>query len=607
MSSSAIRNIGIIAHVDHGKTTLVDAMFKQAGLYREHETITERVMDSNDLERERGITILSKVASVNYRGTKINIVDTPGHADFGGEVERVLSMVDGVLLVIDAFEGPMPQTRFVLKKALDNGLKVCVCVNKIDRENSRPLEAYDKAIDLFIDLGAEEDDLDFPILYVSGVGGFARSKPDGDEMDLELLFDMIVNEIPAPKVEAEGPVRLQVNNLDYSDYLGRMFGGKLLRGTVRTGDRMVLYREGKQTPFNITKLWRYEGLKLVEHEAIEAGEIVMMSGTDDVLISDSVCAASFVEPLPRIEVEPSTLTMNFYANTSPLSGKDGGKFLTIHKIRERLEREEKISVSLKIDRNSPADAVKVAARGEMQLSVLIETMRREGYEMAIARPEVIYKENDLGKRLEPIEQLTCELPEEAMGPVLEELSRRKAEIQAMDPMGNGRTKIVCSIPTRGLIGMRSNFLTMTKGAGLMATIFEGYEAYRGEILNRVQGSLIAKDPGKITRYAYEDVQERGQLFFPVGTEVYGGMIIGACSRDEDMVVNITKMKAATNMRSATSDSTTVLDAHRDLSLEQALAWLRDDELLEVTPKHLRFRKKYLDHAERKVAERRGVV
>jgi GTP-binding protein len=605
MSSSAIRNIGIIAHVDHGKTTLVDAMFKQAGMYREHETITERVMDSNDLERERGITILSKVASVNYKGIKINIVDTPGHADFGGEVERVLSMVDGVLLVIDAFEGPMPQTRFVLKKALDNGLKVCVFVNKIDRENSRPLDAYDKAIDLFIDLGAEEEDLHFPILYGSGANGSARKHPDGPENDLEHLFEMIVNEIPSPDVELEGPVRLQVNNLDYSDYLGRMFGGKLLRGTVRVGDRLVLYREGKQTSFNVTKLWNYEGLKLIDREAVMAGEIVMMSGMDDVLISDSVCAASFVEPLPRIEVEPSTLTMDFYANTSPLSGKDGGKFLTIHKIRERLEREEKISVSLKIDRNAPADTVKVAARGEMQLSVLIETMRREGFEMAIARPEVIYRENDLGKRLEPIEQLTCELPEESLGAVLEELSRRKAEIQAMDPMGNGRTKIVCSIPTRGLIGLRSSYLTLTKGAGIMATIFEGYEGFRGDIYNRVQGSLIAKEPGKITRYAYEDVQERGQMFFPVGTEVYGGMIVGACSRDEDMLVNITKMKAANNMRSATSDSTVVLDSHRDLSLEQALAWLRDDELLEVTPKHLRFRKKYLDHSERRVAERRG--
>ena len=607
MSSPAVRNIGIIAHVDHGKTTLVDAIFKQAGLFRDNEAVADRVMDSNDLERERGITILSKVASVNYKGTKINIVDTPGHADFGGEVERVLSMVDGVLLVIDAFEGPMPQTRFVLKKALDNGLKVCVFVNKIDRENALPLDAYDKTIDLFIDLGAEEEDLEFPVLYGSGAGGYARTKPGGDEQDLEVLFDMIVNEIPPPKVEVEGPVRLQVNNLDYSDYLGRMFGGKLLRGTVRLGDRLVLFREGKQTGFNVTKLWTYEGLKLTEHEAVGAGEIVMMSGMDDVLISDSVCAASFVEPLPRIEVEPSTLTMNFYANTSPISGRDGGKFLTIHKIRERMEREEKVSVSLKIDRNAPADTVKVAARGEMQLSVLIETMRREGFELAIARPEVIFKENELGKKLEPIEQLTCELPDEAMGGVLEELSRRKAEVQAMDPMGNGRTKIICSIPTRGLIGFRSNFLTLTKGAGIMATIFEGYEGFRGDILNRIQGSLIAKDPGKITRYAYEDVQERGTMFYPVGVEVYGGMIVGACSRDEDMIVNITKTKAATNMRSATSDSTTVLDAHRELSLEQALSWLRDDELLEVTPKMLRFRKKYLDHAERKVAERRGIV
>lgn len=603
--ASYVRNIGIIAHVDHGKTTLVDAIFRQAGLFRSNEHVQERVMDSNDQERERGITILSKVASCTYKGTKINIVDTPGHADFGGEVERVLSMVDGVLLVVDANEGPMPQTRFVLKKALDNGLKVCVCVNKIDREGARPLEAYDKTIDLFIDLGAEEEDLEFPVLYVSGVNGYARTSPDGDETDLQALFEMIVNEIPHPDVEPEGPVRLQVNNLDYSDYLGRMFGGKLLRGTVRVGDRLVLYREGKTTPFNVTKLWTYEGLKQVEKTEVGAGEIVMMSGLDDVLISDSVCAASFVEPLKRIEVEPSTLTMNFYANTSPLSGRDGGKFLTIHKIRERLEREEKTSVSLTIDRAGSADFVKVAARGEMQLSVLIESMRREGFEMAMARPEVIFKENDLGKRLEPIEQLTAEVPDEALGDCLEELSRRKAEIQDMQTLGGGRTKVVCSIPTRGIIGLRSIFLTMTRGTGIMAAIFEGYEAYRGEVSSRKVGSLIAKDPGKITRYAYEDVQERGQLFFPVGTEVYGGMIVGQCSRDEDMVVNITKEKAATNMRSATSDSTSVLDAHKDFSLEQALAWLRDDELLEVTPKMLRFRKKILDHAERKVADRRA--
>lgn len=602
-----IRNIGIIAHVDHGKTTLVDAIFRQAGLFRDNEHVQERVMDSNDLERERGITILSKVASCFYRGTKINIVDTPGHADFGGEVERVLSMVDGVLLVVDANEGPMPQTRFVLKKALDNGLKVCVFVNKIDREGSRPLEAYDKTIDLFIDLGAEEDDLEFPVLYGSGVQQFARKDPQGEESDLQMLFDMIVEEVPHPKIDEEGPVRLQVNNLDYSDYLGRMFGGKLLRGTLRIGDRLVLYRDGHQTGFNVTKLWTYEGLKQVEQEAVHAGEIVMMSGLDDVLVFDSVCAASFIEPLPRIEVEPSTLTMNFYANTSPMSGKDGGKFLTIHKIRERLEREEKISVSLRIDREAAADSVKVAARGEMQLSVLIETMRREGFEMAIARPEVIFRTNDLGKTLEPIEQLTTEVPDEAVGDILEELSRRRAEIQDMGTMGSGRTRIVCSIPTRGLIGLRSIFLTMTRGTGIMATIFEGYEGYRGEVQSRKVGSLIAKDPGKITRYAYEDIQERGVLFYPVGTDVYGGMIVGQCARDEDMIVNISKEKAATNMRSATSDATTVLDPHRDFSLEQALAWLRDDELLECTPKLLRFRKKILDHAERRVAERRATA
>ncbi|HXH60155.1 MAG TPA: GTP-binding protein, partial [Fimbriimonadaceae bacterium] len=464
-----VRNIGIIAHVDHGKTTLVDAIFRQSGMFRENEAVKERMMDSNDLERERGITILSKVASCRYKGTKINVVDTPGHADFGGEVERVLSMVDGVLLIVDACEGPMPQTRFVLKKALDYGHKVIVCVNKIDREGARPLEAYDKTIDLFIDLGASEDDIEFPVLYVSGVDGYARVQPDGPEQDLQVLFEKILEVVPAPDVSLEGPVRLQVNNLDYSDYLGRMFGGKLLRGRLHVGDRLVLHRQGKDTPFTVTKVWVYEGLKREEVEHADAGDIVMMSGLDDVLVFDSVCDASFIEPLPHIEVEPSTLTMNFYANNSPLSGQDGGKFLTIHKIRERLEKEEKVSVSLKIDRSADADTVKVAARGEMQLSVLIETMRREGYEMAIARPQVIYRESDMGKRLEPIEQLTLETPDEALGNLMEELSRRRGEIEEMTALGNGRTKIVASIPTRGVIGLRNVFLTQTRGEGLMGS------------------------------------------------------------------------------------------------------------------------------------------
>lgn len=606
--SQNIRNIGIIAHVDHGKTTLVDAIFRQAGLFRDNEAVRDRVMDSNDLERERGITILSKVASCSYQGTKINIVDTPGHADFGGEVERVLSMVDGVLLVVDACEGPMPQTRFVLKKAFDNKLKVVVCINKIDRDGARPLDAYDKTIDLFIDLGAGEDDLFFPHLYVSGASGFARLEPNGTETDLRHLFEAIVKHVPAPKVQEDGPFQMQVNNLDYSEYLGRMFGGKVRRGKVRVGDRLTqVNEEGKSFSFNVTKVWIYEGLKMKEVECGEAGEIVMLSGLSEVLIGDSICDASFVEPLPRIQVEPSTLTMQFFANNSPLAGKDGGKFLTIHKIRERLEKEEKTSVSLRIDKNSSPECVTVAARGEMQLSVLIETMRREGYEMAIARPQVIFQTSELGKKLEPIEQLTCEFDAEGMGDVMEEISRRKGEIQDMAQLDNGRMRVVSSIPTRGLIGYRSIYLTLTRGTGIMATLFEGYEAHRGEVFSRTVGSLIAKDPGKITRYAYEHVQERGQLFHTVGTDAYAGMIVGQCSRDEDMVVNITIQKAATNMRSATSDATTVLDPHKDFSLEQALSWLRDDELLEVTPKMLRFRKKILDHSERKVAERKATV
>ncbi|HWD38150.1 MAG TPA: translational GTPase TypA [Fimbriimonas sp.] len=604
-----IRNVGIIAHVDHGKTTLVDAIFKQAGIFRENQHVVERVMDSNDLEREKGITILSKVASVRYRDVKINIVDTPGHADFGGEVERVLSMVDGVLLIVDANEGPMPQTRFVLKKAFENGLKPIVCINKIDRENAQPMHAYDKTIDLFIDLGANEDDLFFPHLYTSGAGGFARVSPDGSEKDMRALFEMIVNSIPPPQVESEGAFLLQVNNLDYNDYLGRMFGGKILRGTVKVGDRVEQLREGssKKAGFNVTKLWTYEGIELREVPEVKAGEIAMLSGLDGVLISDTIAHVDSTAPLPSIKVEPSTLTMNFYANNSPLAGKDGGKFLTIHKIRERVEKEEAVSVSVKIDPEAPPDVVKVQARGELQLAVLIETMRREGYEMQISRPQVIMKRSESGEILEPYEEATLEMPEEAVGTVIEDLSRRKGEMLDMQKRENGSTVLTYSIPTRGLIGFRSNYLTMTRGLGLMGSLFDGYKPYRGEVESRSQGSLIAKDPGKLTRYAYEDVQERGTLFYPVGVDVYAGMIVGACSRDEDMIVNATKEKHATNIRSATSDSTVVLDGHKEFSLEQALAWLRDDELLEVTPKQLRFRKKILDHSERRVAERRSEV
>jgi len=604
-----IRNVGIIAHVDHGKTTLVDAIFKQAGIFRDNQHVVERVMDSNDLEREKGITILSKVASVRYRDFKINIVDTPGHADFGGEVERVLSMVDGVLLIVDANEGPMPQTRFVLKKAFENGLKPIVCINKIDRENARPLHAYDKTIDLFIDLGADEDDLFFPHLYTSGASGFARVSPDGSEKDMRALFEMIVNAVPPPRVEVDGPFLLQVNNLDYNDYLGRMFGGKILRGSLKVGDRVEQLREGspKKAGFNVTKLWSYEGIQLKEVEEVGAGEIAMMAGQDNVLISDTIAHVDTTTPLPAIKVEPSTLSMSFYANNSPLAGRDGGKFLTIHKIRERVEKEEAVSVSVKIDPDAPADTVKVQARGELQLAILIETMRREGYEMQISRPQVIMRRGERNEVQEPYEIATLEMPEDSVGAVMEDLSRRKGELQDMVKRDNGVTILQYSIPTRGLIGFRSNYLTMTRGLGLFGSLFDGYKQYKGEVESRTQGSLVVKDTGKLTRYAYEDVQERGTLFYPVGTDLYGGMIVGACSRDEDMIVNATKEKHATNIRSANAESTNVLDAHKEFSLEQALSWLRDDELLEVTPKQLRFRKKILDHSERRVAERRSEV
>lgn len=606
MPDPMIRNIGIIAHVDHGKTTLVDAIFRQAGTFRTNQAVAERVMDSNDLEKEKGITILSKVASVRYKDYKINIVDTPGHADFGGEVERVMSMVDGVLLVVDAFEGPMPQTRFVLKKAFENGLKPIVCVNKIDRPGARPHDAYDKTIDLFIDMGAHEDDLFFPHLYTSGVGGFAKMSPDGPETDMRELLETVVNAVPPPNVEAEGPFLMQVNNLDYSDYLGRMFGGKILRGVVKVGDRLQHLKpdQDKKQGFNVTKLWVYEGIELKEVTEAGAGEIVMLAGVENVDLFDTVAVPDSTEPIPAVRIEPSTLSMNFYPNQSPLAGKDGGKFLTIHKIRERLEKEEHISVSIKIDPESPKDAIKVRARGELQLAILIETMRREGYEMGISRPQVILRRGESGDIEEPYELVTLELPSASMGDVMEELARRKGEMRDM-LQENDQVRLVYSIPTRGLIGFRTMYLTLTRGLGTISSLFDGYREYKGEVVSRTQGSLIAKDPGKVTRYAYENVQERGTLFVPVGTDVYGGMVVGACSRDEDMVVNITLQKAATNMRSATSDQTAALDAHRELSLEQALAWLRDDELLEVTPKMLRFRKRLLDHSERRVAERRN--
>jgi len=560
-------------------------------------------MDRNDLEREKGITILSKVASVHYRDYKINIVDTPGHADFGGEVERVLSMVDGVLLVVDANEGPMPQTRFVLRKAFANGLKPIVCINKVDREGARPLEAYDKTIDLFIDLGASEDDLFFPHLFTSGNAGFARVSPDGGEQDMRELFEMIVKSVPPPP-QPEGPFLLQVNNLDYNDYVGRMFGGKVRRGVMKVGDRVVHLREGKSTGFNVTKLWVYEGIGMKEVDEVQAGEIAMLSGLNDVLVSDTIADAANPEEVPPILVEPSTLSMSFYANNSPLAGRDGGKYLTIHKIRERLEKEEAVSVALKLDKEAGSDTVKVLARGELQLAVLIETMRREGYEMQIARPEVVLKRED-GKVLEPIENVTLELPEDSVGSVMEDLARRRGDMTEMENRPNGTVRLSYTIPTRGLIGFRSGYLTLTRGLGIMGSIFEGYHPYRGEVVSRSQGSLIAKDTGKLTRYAYEDVQERGTLFYPVGTELYGGMVVGANARDEDMIVNATKEKHATNIRSAISEQTLVLDPYKEFSLEQALSWLRDDELLEVSPKNLRFRKKILDHSERRVAERRA--
>ena len=589
-----IRNIAIIAHVDHGKTTLVDAMLAQSGTFRENEQVDERVMDSNDLERERGITILAKNTSLYYKGVKINIIDTPGHADFGGEVERGLEMVDGVLLLVDAFEGCMPQTRFVLSKALALDLKPVIVVNKVDRPNARPYEFVDEVLDLFIDLGATEEQLDTPVIYASGRDGWATAEynPEQPNNDLTELFELIVNSIPCPKCEDDAPFQMLVSNIDYDDYTGRIAVGKIERGSIKVNMPLSICRhDGKVTRGKATKLFTFEGLKKVPTDEVGAGDVVAISGIADINIGETVCDVDNPEALPFVKIDDPVLSMTFSVNDSPFAGQDG-KFVTSRHLRDRLFRELDSNVSLRVDETDSTESFIVSGRGELHLSVLIENMRREGYEFQVSNPVVIYKEID-GVKCEPIERLTVDVPDEYTGTVMDGVINRKGEMTNMAPTAQGYTRLEFLIPSRGLIGYRSELLTATKGTGIINSILEKYEPYKGDFNGRTRGTLIAWEDGTTITYGLYNAQERGTLFVGAGVKVYEGMIVGENARLEDVVVNVCKKKHATNTRSSGSDDALRLVPPREMSLEQCLDFIADDELLEVTPNHLRMRKKIL--------------
>ncbi len=588
-----IRDIAIIAHVDHGKTTLVDQLLKQSGIFRQNENVAERVMDSNDLERERGITILSKNTAVMYNGVKINIVDTPGHADFGGEVERILMMVDGVLLLVDAFEGCMPQTRFVLKKALGLGKKPLVVVNKIDRPGARPAEVVDEVLDLFIELGADEDQLEFPVVYASGRDGFASLDPDVPGTDMKPLFEEIIREIPAPEGDPEAGLQLLFSNIDYDDYVGRIGIGRVERGTVKTGQTVTLCSSSSDVTKNvkITKLYQFEGLKRVECESATVGDLVCVSGIADLNIGETVCSMDCVEPLPFVKIDEPTVSMNFMVNNSPFAGREG-KFVTSRNIRDRLFKEVETNVAMRVEETDSADTFKVSGRGELHLSILIEQMRRQNYEFQVSRPQVITKMID-GVMCEPIEYLMIEVPDSYVGAVMEKLGSRKAELINMGTRESGITHIEFRIPARGLMGYRPEFLTDTNGNGIMNHVFDGYEPFKGEIITRHQGSLIAHETGETVAYGLFQAQDRGRLFVGPGVPVYEGMIVGASPKTEDITVNVCKKKHITNTRASGSDDALKLTPPTILSLEQCLEFIADDELVEVTPKSIRMRKKIL--------------
>ena len=599
-----LRNVAIIAHVDHGKTTLVDQLLKQSGTFRANEAVNERVMDSNDLERERGITILSKNTSVMYNGIKINIVDTPGHADFGGEVERILQMVDGVLLLVDAFEGCMPQTRFVLKKALALGKKAVVVVNKIDRPMARPHEVVDEVLDLFIELGADEEQIEFPVIFASGRDGYATYSPDVPGKDMKPLFDEIVKEIAPPEGDTDGPLQILFSNIEYDDYLGRIGVGRVIRGTVKVGQTVALcHKDGTTSNVKIAKLFMYRGLKRVEEESASVGDIIQVAGIADLEIGETACATDCIEPLPFVKIDEPTLAMNFMVNNSPFAGKDG-KFVASRNLRDRLFREVMTNVSLRVEETDSADTFKVSGRGELHLSILIETMRRQGYEFQVSPPEVIYKKGDNGELLEPIELLMIEVPEEYVGSVMERLGTRKAEIKNMGTRDGGVSHLEFLIPARGLLGYRSQFLTDTNGNGIMNHVFDSYQPYKGDIEQRSTGSIIAHETGEATGYGLFNTQSRGRLFIGAGTPVYEGMIVGENPKNEDIVCNVCKKKQMTNTRAAGSDDALRLVPPTRLSLEQSLEFIKNDELVEITPHNIRLRKRILNKEERMKAESR---
>lgn len=592
MINEKIRNIAIIAHVDHGKTTLVDALLRQSHVFRENEQVQERVMDSNDLERERGITILSKNTSVMYNGVKINIVDTPGHADFEGEVERVLKTVDGVLLVVDAFDGPMPQTREVLKKSLALNLQPIVVINKIDRPGANPLKAVDKVLELFMDLNATDEQLDFPVIYASAKNGIAKMNLNDESDNITCIFDTIIDYIKPPKCEIDGPMQLLVSNIDYDDYLGRIAVGRVERGTIKAGQAVSICKEDKTVQGKLAKLFTYEGLKRVEAEEIQAGDIVAVSGISDINIGDTICDLDNPEKIPFINIDEPTVSMTFSVNDGPLAGKEG-KFVTSRHIRDRLFKELERNVSLRVKETDKAESFEVCGRGELHLSILIENMRREGFELLVSRPKVIFKDID-GVKCEPIETLSVNVPDDSVGNVIEKLGRRKAEMINMEPAEPGHTKIEFEIPSRGLIGYRTEFLTDTKGEGTMASVFKDYEPYKGEIQSRTRGVLVAFEAGTSITYGLYNAQLRGELLIGAGVEVYEGMIVGINSRNEDISINVCKEKHLTNTRASGSDDALRLVPPLKMSLEQSIEFIADDELVEVTPKNIRLRKRILD-------------
>ncbi|MBX9135824.1 MULTISPECIES: translational GTPase TypA [unclassified Clostridium] len=592
-----IRNIAIIAHVDHGKTTLVDAMFKESHVFRSNEKMDERVMDSNDLEKERGITILSKNTAVMYDGIKINIVDTPGHADFGGEVERVLKMVDSVLLVVDSYEGPMPQTKFVLKKALELKLKPIVVINKIDKPNARPEEVIDEVFDLFLELGADDEQLDFPIIYASAREGFARYNVEDTNTGMEPLFKTIIEHVEPPKGYIDGPFQMLVTTLDSNAFVGKIAIGKVHRGKVKKNQSVALVRQdGSKSNYKITAVFGYNGLKREEVEEAGLGDIIAVSGILDANIGETIADASNPEALPFVEIDEPTLNMNFMVNDSPFAGKEG-EFVTSRHLRDRLMKELETNVSLRVKEITP-DCFEVSGRGELHLSVLIETMRREGFELQVSKPNVIFKEEN-GKKLEPMEHLTIDVPEEFMGAVMEKMGPRKAEMVNMTSAVNGYTRLEFVIPARGLIGFRNEFMTDTKGNGIMNHVFEGYAPYKGEIESRSRGSIVSFEQGEAIAYGLFNAQERGRLFVVPGTPVYQGMVVGECARAEDLDINVCKGKKLTNTRASGSDDAVKLVPVTTLTLEQSIEFIGNDELVEVTPESIRIRKRYLDASERK--------